>query len=213
MIDGRKTPKIIHDKEPNMKQFTVLLLLVSLFAGMAFAQLPSFGLKGGINMANIYGSDAGRYSSKMKLGGIGGAFICLDLMALKLQPEVLYSQKGFKWDYAGTNVTERLDYLEIPVLLKFSFGKIVVPSIYFGPSIGVLLSAKESAQSQTVDFKEFCNSTDYGLVLGAEIKTPAKLSVEARYNLGLGNVFKPILSVQPEIKNSAISVMLGYYLF
>jgi len=29
----------------------------------------------------------------------------------------------------------------------------------------------------------------------------------------LGNVFKPILSVQPEIKNSAISVMLGYYLF
>jgi hypothetical protein len=195
-----------------MKKLAFLALALLLTFSLAHALLPSFGIKGGVNMANIAGSDAPD-DTKSKLGVVGGAFVCLDLMVLKLQPELLYSQKGTKGEYLGISYTDKIDYLEIPVLLKFPFGKIIVPSIYLGPSLGVLVSAKETAQSQTVDFKDLCNSNDFGMVFGAEVKTPAKLSVEARYNMGLGKLFKPILGIQPDVKNSTISVMLGYYMF
>ncbi len=196
-----------------MKKLFFAALAVMLSFGMAHALLPSFGIKGGVNLSNIYGTDADLLNPDMKLGGIGGAFVTLDLVALKIQPELLYSQKGYKWSYYGASVTEHADYLEIPLLLKFSFGKIIVPSIYLGPSIGVLVSAKETYQSQSYDAKDLYNSNDFGLVFGAEVKTPAKVSVEARYNLGLSKVYKAMYNYEPEIKNSAISVMLGYYLF
>jgi hypothetical protein len=201
-----------------MKRIIITLLavmLVSAMAGNISAQGLSFGIKGGINMAKYSGSDAG--STDMKMGGVGGAFACFDLVALKIQPELLFSQKGAKATDAGITLTTTENYLEIPVLLKYSFGAVVVPSIYVGPSFGMLMSANASVSgggySGSGDIKSLLNSTDLGLVIGAEVKTPMKLSFEARYTMGMSNVYKEIYSVQPNIKNSTISVMVGYYIF
>ncbi|HTY07876.1 MAG TPA: porin family protein [Candidatus Edwardsbacteria bacterium] len=205
-----------------MKRVIIALMafaLVSAAAGNLSAQGLSFGIKGGLNMAKYTGSDAG--SNDMKIGAVGGAFACVDLVALKIQPELLFSQKGAKTsgtigtiDYTG-HVTA--NYVEVPVLLKYSFGMGVVPSIYLGPSFGMLLSAtsevEASGYSASADVKSYYNSTDVGLVVGAEVKTPLKLSVEARYEMGLTNVPKEILGVQPVTKNSTISLMIGYYMF
>ncbi len=158
-------------------------------------------------MSNIVGSDAEGFESKM--GAVGGAFLCLDLIALKLQPEVLYSQKGAQFDLLGTTIKEKHEYVEVPVLVKFSFGKIIVPSIYAGPALGYLMKA-ELSNGGSVDIKDNIKSTDLGLVLGAELKTPAKISVEARYTMGMSTVDK---EGDFTVKNSAISVMLGYYMF
>lgn len=207
-----------------MKKTLFLALAVLLSFSLAHALLPSFGIKGGVNMAKFTGGDAG--STDYKLGGVGGAFVCLDLVALKIQPELLFSQKGAKEegqiDLFGTVYSYKAsatnNYIEIPVLAKFSFGKIIVPSILVGPSLGLLMSANAEAEiggvsSGSVDVKDAYNSTDLGLVIGAEVKTPAKLSVEARYNMGLSKVPKEISGVQPDVKNSTFSVMLGYYIF
>jgi hypothetical protein len=205
-----------------MKRIIITLLavvLVSAMAGNLSAQGLSFGIKGGINMANYSGSDAS--GAKMKMGGVGGAFACFDLIAIKIQPELLFSQKGAKasGDILGTAVTytNTANYVEIPVLLKYSFGIGIVPSIYVGPAFGMLMSATAKVEgggySGSADSKDALNSTDLGLIIGAEVKTPMKLSVEARYEMGLSKVPKEILGYQPNIKNSTISLMVGYYIF
>ncbi len=197
-----------------MKRTAILLLAAAIAAAPAWALLPSFGVKGGINMATYTGSDAG--SPDMKMGGVGGAFLTLDLIALKIQPELLFSQKGAKETISGVTLSTTQNYLEVPVLLKYSFGAIIVPSVYVGPSFGMLMSATATASgggvSGSTDIKNYLNGTDVGLVIGAEVKTPMKLSIEARYNLGLSKVPKEVLGVQSDVKNSTISVMLGYSL-
>lgn len=207
-----------------MKKTLFLALVTLLSFGLAHALLPSFGIKGGLNMAKYNGSDAG--SNDYKLGAAGGAFVCLDLIALKIQPELLFSQKGAKEegtiDLFGTLVSysgsTTVNYVEIPVLAKFSFGKIIVPSIYAGPSFGMLMSANAEMEfggvsSGSVDVKDAYNSTDVGLVFGVEVKTPAKLSIEARYNMGLTSVAKDLGGTSFDVKNSTASLMLGYYIF
>lgn len=202
-----------------MKKTLFLMLGVLLSFSLAQAILPSFGIKGGVNMAKYVGSDAG--STDMKMGIAAGAFACVDLIALKVQPEILFSQKGAKEEYnvlgIPTSVSNTLNYIEVPILVKFSFGKIIVPSIYAGPSFGMLLSANAKAtavgMSYSEDIKDYINSTDLGLVFGAEVKLPVKLSAEARYNLGLSKVPKEVSGIQADVKNSTISLMLGYYLF
>lgn len=190
-----------------MKKLLFLALVVMLSFGMAHAILPSFGVKGGVNMAKLTGSDAG--DNDYRMGAVGGAFACIDLIALKVQPELLYSQKGAKYELFGATLNEKHDYLEVPVLFKFSFGKIIVPSIYAGPALGYLMKA-ELSNGGSLDIKDELKTTDLGLVFGAEVKTPAKLSVEARYTMGMSTVDK---DGDFTVKNSAISVMLGYYMF
>lgn len=143
------------------------------------AQGLSLGIKGGLNMASIAGADAG--SPIMKPGLVGGAYATIDLMFVNIQPEALYSQKGLKRDDGGITITVHYNYLEIPVLLKFPLGKIIVPSIYAGPSFGMLMSA----DIEGIDIKDGLKSSDLGLVFGVDVKTPVKLSVDARYTMGL----------------------------
>ena len=99
------------------------------------------------------------------------------------------------------------------MLIKFPLGKIVVPSIYAGPSFGMLMSA----DVEGVDVKDAVMSSDLGLVFGVDVKTPIKLTVDARYNLGLMTTAKEFeflgVTYNPDVKNSTISLMVGYALF
>lgn len=161
-----------------------------------YAQGVSLGIKGGLNMASIIGADAG--SPNMKSGLVGGTYAAIDLMFVDIQPEVLYSQKGVKQD-----VTVHYNYLEIPVLFKFPLGKIIVPSIYTGPYFGMLINAN----IEGVDIKDGLKSNDLGLVFGVDVKTPLKLSVDARYTMGLTSFDDAGVY---DVKNSVISLMIGY---
>lgn len=193
-----------------MKKLLVGLLVLGL-GSMALAQGLTIGVKGGLNMASITGADAG--SPQIKSGLVVGAYGNIDLMFINVQPELLYSQKGFKEEELGVTITGSYNYLEIPVLLKFPFGKIIVPSIYIGPSFGMLMNAEWEAGGIGVDWKDYTESSDLGFVFGVDLKTPAKLTLDARYTMGLKTVSKEILGVTPEWKNSVISLMVGYALF
>lgn len=193
-----------------MKKLLVLLIVLGL-GSMALAQGLSIGVKGGLNMASITGADVG--SPQIKSGFVVGAYGNIDLMFINIQPELLYSQKGFKEEELGVTITGSYDYLEIPVLLKFPFGKIIVPSVYFGPSFGMLMNAEWEAGGIGVDWKDYTESSDLGFVFGVDLKTPAKLTLDARYTMGLKTISKEILGVTPEWKNSVISLMVGYSLF
>ena len=180
-----------------MKRIIYLLALCFLFTAYSIAQI-GLGIKGGVNFANVGGSDAPP-GAKALTGFAAGGYIEISLPLLfTIQPEILYSQKGTTYDQSmfGTNftITAKLNYLEIPVLVKYSFPvPVVKPTLYAGPAIGILLSAKGKVealgQSQEEDIKDQTASTDFGLVVGASAHI-AIITVDVRYTLGLTTIDK-----------------------
>src|SRR5260221_5824274 len=79
-----------------------------------------FGIKGGLNLTNLYVADVSHES--MKAGFNGGVFAKLPLTkGFSIQPELLYSLKGAKENYnnfvqGSGEYRFNLSYLELPVL-------------------------------------------------------------------------------------------------
>jgi hypothetical protein len=200
-----------------MKKLLVLLLLLGL-GSMALAQGLSFGVKGGLNMSNLTGDSL---SGPENLTGIAfGAYATIGLLPnIAIQPEILYSQKGCKesGDFLGTpiEVTTRINYLEIPVLAKISFGAIVKPYVLAGPYFATKLGATGEVTiggvSASAEITEGIKPSDMGLTFGAGVQTPIKLSVEARYSMGLSSIDDTGANLS--VKNSNLSLLIGFSLF
>ena len=148
-----------------------------------------------MNISNIYGIECDRPDSRF--GFIGGAFCDFDFVSFSIQPEVLFSQKGWKY-----NIGCRYNYFEIPVLIKIPLSQKFRISPYLGPAVSLLANAK----IEDFDFSQDVNSPDLGLVLGTEIKTPLKISLDVRYTMGLRKIFK---EYNDDIKHSVFSIMIG----
>ncbi len=94
-----------------------------------------------------------------------------------------YDQKGWDNGYI-TNLNTgqsyatnyRLDYLTIPVMANWHFGKKRNWYLNFGPYAGVLLSATETAFA--TDLKDVFNSTDLGFDFGIGVKIPVSSRVK-----------------------------------
>lgn len=164
------------------------------------------GLKGGLNIATVKGDDIADGVSTKTGFNLGAFFMIPVNEILTIQPEILYSSKG----YTGTtDKVANLNYLEIPVLLKFSFGEGVKPSIFVGPYLSMLLSADYNGS----DVKDSFESTDFGIVIGAGIDIDmgdGVFTIDGRYSLGLSNNFKPVLGTTFDAKNANISISIGY---
>ena len=198
-------------------------LLAGLFLTTCSLAQISFGVKGGPNVATVGGADVSSIV-KSRTGFSAGGYLELSLpFLLTIQPEILYSTKGFimEQDYSALGQsysyksTNTYSYLEIPVLIKYSLPvPMIKPSLYVGPEIEVLLTAKsvfEGTGSPTVDtdIKSIVTSTDYGAVFGASTHILVA-DVDVRYVLGL----KSTDGVnQAKMYNRVWSVMLGIPLF
>ncbi len=186
-----------------MKALTLGLALLALGAGRAFAQSFDLGLEAGANFSNFVGSDATSISSgsalNSKLGFVGGGYLCLNFgTSFGIRPEVLYEQKGAA--ISGTSSTAELDYVEVPILLKFGLGTPVFnPSILLGPSF----SWNTLAQSNGKPFSNV-NGSDTGLVGGIEIDL-SKFLISGRYELGLDNVTQNV-----NVQNGTFTFLIGY---
>lgn len=119
-----------------------VLVILSLSATLFFKQLGhcsaqelSFGLECGVNVSNLsqdyadYASDTG-----VKTGLVMGIYADISIISsLNIQPEILFSQKG--WVESGDifKCNYRINYMEIPILAKLSFGDIIEPYLVAGP--------------------------------------------------------------------------------
>ncbi|WP_300569036.1 porin family protein [Flavobacterium sp.] len=179
----------------------VLLSAVAIFAfGFANAQETKFGIKAGLNMANLSGDID---DTSMKAGLHVGAFAEIKISdKFAVQPEVLFSMQGAKvdgGDYA-------FNYLNIPVMAKFFVTEQF--SLEAGPQIGFLMSAKANPdEGDSVDVKEFLTSTDFGLNVGLGYDFTENFTAGLRYNLGLSNISD---EDNGDIKNNVFSVSVGY---
>ena len=175
----------------------VLLTALAVFAfSFANAQDPKYGVKGGLNMSSNSG-DGLKSITSFHLGGFA-QFKMNDKFAI--QPELLYSAQGAKSDFGTLN----LNYINIPVMAKYNVADAF--SIEAGPQIGFLMSATFAS----VDYKDQCNSTDFGFNLGAGYDLNETMSLGLRYTMGLTNVEKDVAGQASNSKNSNIQLSFGY---
>jgi opacity protein-like surface antigen len=181
----------------------IILTAAAVFAfGFANAQDVKFGAKAGLNLSN-FGGDADGYSTKVgfQVGGFAEIKVS-DKFAV--QPELVFSSLGAKID----EYTTALAYLNIPVMAKYYITDGF--SLEAGPQIGFLMSAKEKADGESADIKEFYESIDFGLNFGAGYDVSENINIGLRYSLGLSNIAKVDEGVDYKENNSNIAIAVGY---
>ena len=189
---------------------------------------PSFGVKAGLNFADLDKLEAIDTSDELeteaKRAFIGGAYLNVPLGAFKLQVEGLYSikgSKGYVTNGLGTNRSAwevRADYLEVPVLLRFDLPTPVIkPYIFGGVSYGILLKAEQRDGRRPdgwYDIKDDLKPSDWSMTVGAGAELFGLLA-EGRYTRGLTDSVDEsnVNSVVSEASNEIYSVMVGIALF
>lgn len=181
--------------------FTAALLATPL----ALPAQISLTVKGGASFATLSNKQPDFESRTGFAAGIG---LDMGFGMFRLAPELLYVQKGVNGDGSPSSTAVKLDYAEIPILLKVSLPiPGVQPFVYAGPSIALRLSCK----TDDVDCpSDTIKNRDYGAVLGAGIKLGGKLSVEGRYIWGLSDV--NTLTSGVDSKTRTFLVLVGYSL-
>jgi hypothetical protein len=108
------------------------------------------GLKGGINYSNVYDSQGEKFEAESKVGFVGGAFLTIPIGTFfGVQPEVLFSQKGFKGTgmLLGTpyTITRTTSYIDVPVLFSVKPGPGV--TLMAGPQFSYLIRQKDEVSN------------------------------------------------------------------
>lgn len=179
----------------------ILCLLTIFNFSASQAQSPlNFGLRGGLNFATLNTVDGADSRTGLMVGGYFN--IKVPLSPISIQPEVLYSQKGYEADGG----TIKLDYIEVPVLAKFDFVSSgpVTPGVYFGPYLGFNVNAEADSGPFSGDIKDSIKDTDFGVVVGGGLDV-SKLHIGIRYGAGLTKIFED----DSDGKNGVFSVVAG----
>ena len=182
---------------------------------------PKIGVKGGINLANLYVDDVD--DEKLKVGLNAGLFFKIPFTEFfAIQPEILYSSKGSKvtygnWIQGSGEYRYNLNYIEVPMLAVFNLGPHF--NLHAGPYASFLASAnvKDLKDNGDIDsITEFnadnFNRLDYGLSGGAAVEF-SNFTLGARYNYGLKEIGKSgNLSgeLTRDAKNSVASFYIGF---
>jgi hypothetical protein len=188
---------------------------------------PNFGVKGGINLSQLYVDQPNAEDESMKVGVHFGLFGKIPLTNfLAFQPEMLYSNVGSKITYGGSDletllgiepgeVRFNLNYIQVPLGLAVNLGPL---SVHAGPYFSYLMSANvknlETSDLNTTGLVELdtddFNKLDYGLMGGVAIDVQ-NLTLGVRYNHGLREIGNSSLAgtLTNNSKNSVAQLYIG----
>jgi len=226
-----------------MKHLGFFLAILMLSHPAASAPWVSFGAKAGLYTANTTEIPTGWPQTSFKNGFAGGVYMDYAFNRyFSLQPEVLYVTKGLNAGRANSryvvNYAARFDYIEIPLLAKFTVtGKSHFSPFFFaGPGIGINLAADvdiditdtrtDESASGSSDWSGIMNRTEFCFSFGAGCRYAIGLggiTADARFDLGLSNVYsggevtteiegvRITGTVQPgDSKNLGFALLIGY---
>ncbi len=174
-------------------------LIIAAFARPALALDARVGVKGGVSLFNFHTSTPALSPVPFTtfVWPMAGVFIKISWGAFSIEPEANYMRAGAKFSAAGAEFQYRIDYVQVPLLLKVALpprGRIQ-PEIFAGPYAATRLSARLQASSggatATTDIKSQVRSWDWGIVGGIGVNVTmgmVVLSFEGRYCHGIQNV-------------------------
>lgn len=192
-----------------MKKITLIAAIVFAVTSSSDAQVQ-YGVKAGANFYKFSGSDAnvGNVSPKFKVGFAGGGFANIALSEMfSIQPELLYSMEGSKYEQGGEKIVFKTNYINIPLLVQYN-----TSSGFYGetgPQLGILGSAKATYGSMSQDFKDQLKGINFSWAVGLGYKLTNGLGVGARYNIGLMKVDK---QTSDDVKVGGFHIGLFYTL-
>lgn len=104
------------------------------------------GVRAGANYSNMYDSENEDYRADAKFGFVGGAFLSVPIGTfIGIQPEVMFSQKGFKasGSVLGNDIsfTRTTNYIDVPIFLAIK--PIEYVTILVGPQYSYLMKQKD----------------------------------------------------------------------
>lgn len=189
-------------------------------SSLTFAQ--QFGIKGGMNVSSL-SKDSSLSDQGSKIGFNGGLFMNAPIAEnFSIQPELLYTQMGEKYDYTqpitGDKISgaTHLDYVALPIMFQYN----ATPSFYLeaGPEFGLLVSAKDKQKNETTgqtiaessNYKDNLNNFNAGIGLGAGYYFTPNVGLTARYVAGLTDIYKDGQNSGDAVKNNVFQVGLAY---
>lgn len=190
----------------------VILVLVILIAVNATAQNSNFGVKAGLNISMLTGSDDQIMSSNT--GFFAGTFLEFKMLSkVTVQPELLFSTQGAKFkakDLTSATTTKR-NYLLVPIMVKYY----PVPAWFIeaGPQAGFLMSAKQEIENNTTnsstseDIKNATKGFDFSLNAGVGYVILDRVVVQMRYSIGLTDTST---LENTNLKNGVFQLSMGY---
>ena len=210
-----------------MKKLSLMIAIVILMVTNSRAQSEttdnrgkmSFGVKVGANYSNVYDSEGEDFVADPKFGLALGGFLSIPLgKFIGVQPEILFSQKGFK--SSGTffgstyEMTRTTNYIDVPLL--FSVKPIPQISLLFGPQFSYLLSQKDEFTGGTItatqedDFNnDNLRKNTFGLTGGADFNVD-NLVISLRAAWDVSNNNGDGTSTTPRYKNMLYQATIGY---
>lgn len=214
-----------------MKQFALLFLLLGglLFSQTTLAQL-SYGVKAGVNLSSIGGKSID--NTDMRIGVHIGFLGRLQLSErFALQPEMQYSQRGFKrdidvsgfdpsdFDPVITSTTvefnSRFDYVDIPLIAQYKITEGL--TVEAGPQIGLFLSESTKVDGDELEDEESGSDSfalaEVGILGGMGYYLDSGLFFQARYILGVTSIFdKDVQTLNDDgVFNRNIQFSIGYF--
>ncbi len=214
-----------------------LIIQTAIWASLVIAQ-PVFGqihvgLTAGTNFSSIStDSDLAGYDGRVLLA-LGGVleFELSDRMSLRFEP--MYLQKGaeahFTTELGEVRHENSLDYLELPILLTYSFAaaETLTPFVTLGPSIGFNLDADfitrlpgGIAGTLVADISDEIELVDLGIVVGVGTKVrtgEGSFFIVGRYTWGLTNIFENPHESEccdfpgpVDLNNRGLQILTGY---
>ncbi|HXB40808.1 MAG TPA: porin family protein [Bacteroidia bacterium] len=184
-----------------------------------FRSKLTFGLKVGANYSNVYDAQGEAFHSDPKFGGVAGAFISVPIgRFLGIQPEVLFSQKGFMATgriLGGTySLTRTTNYIDIPLFFAFKPSEFI--TLLAGPQYSYLMKQTDVFTNGTTSIAqetEFENNNvrknTLSFAMGVDI-TMKHLVLGARAAWDIQNNNGDGTSTTPRYKNVWYQATIGY---
>lgn len=205
-----------------MKNTAIATIVLVLF-GSLHAYSQEAGIKGGVNLSNLYVTDVD--DENMKIGFNAGIYYNARISeAFSFQPEFLYSLKGAEVVYGSglLNLNSgkhrfNLGYVEVPLGFNVTAGDHFF--LQAGPYVALLLHAKvkrvDNGDEMVVrefDRDDF-NTLDYGVFGGLGFNFEEGGQFGIRYNYGLREIGSSGSFTSEVTQDSRNSVLQAYVSF
>jgi hypothetical protein len=207
----------------NILAFVAFILMANTMAaqGNSSSSQIHIGFKAGVNYSNIYDSQGEKYSADGKIGLAGGGFVSIPIgKFLGIQPELLFSQKGFQATSTvlGANVTltRTTNYIDLPIFLAIKPNEIL--TILVGPQYSYLIKQKDvftnpiTNVETTQDFNtDNIRKNTMCMVGGVDVNF-SNIILGARVGLDMYNNNGDGTSTTPRYKNVWAQATVGFRL-